>query len=166
MLLLEHLVAPLELPKPSQLCRGLHIQLGRSGHDHPFANLLSPQRQHERMNVQCGRNILHLHPWQAAQLHGSRLESISVFLNLARTCLCHNTPPAVRPRCQLNRGKLGVGQQPAVRLQSHWSPLSSFAASKVNSAFGHNTKPFLTEKTYGSGRSPRVKVNSLTPNSW
>src|SRR2546422_9661911 len=67
------------------------------------------------MNVQCGRNILHLHPWQAAQLHGSRLESISVFLNLARTCLCHNTPPAVRPRCQLNRGKLAVGVEAAVR---------------------------------------------------
>src|SRR5262245_23735440 len=81
----------------------------------PFPELLPPPRQHERVDVERVGDRLHLDPWPMTQLHRRALELDPVLLRLLRARSAHLTPPLVRWKCLLYRGKIRVQLRPVVR---------------------------------------------------
>src|SRR5215471_5036378 len=81
----------------------------------PFPKLLPPARQHERVDVEGLGDGFHLNAWSVTQLHGRALELDPVLLRLLRARSAHLTPPIVRWKCLLYRGKIPRRLQAAVR---------------------------------------------------
>jgi len=78
MIELELLVGLLHPPKLLELGGHGFVDGYTLGHDHSFACLSAPTRQHERMNGKRLRNILDAHRAQLTQTNSSCLEFLAV----------------------------------------------------------------------------------------
>src|SRR5512134_2157038 len=112
MLLFEQGVATLQFSQLHEFGhkpRAQHDLLGLRPQP-PLAVLLAPAREHERMDIQGLRNVLHLNSRQPAELYRTDLELSAVLrysLGLCRSS--HRTPPSsVRWKCLLNRVRFGL----------------------------------------------------------
>src|SRR2546422_11438278 len=100
MLLLQEGMGALERLESADLSRWWQLYCRRPpSAQHSVAHLLPPPRQHERMNVECRGDRLHLHPPLTTQPHRREFELRTVFLNSLRTGTRHIHLRLVKSKC-------------------------------------------------------------------
>ncbi len=125
MLLLQQSMGVSQRLKSFDLARPRGLHRRRHGHapsQHGVAGFLPPARQHKRMDLEGVGDRLHLNALQLTQLDGLELKLQAVPLNLPWACSWRETPPLVRRKCLLYRGKFRDGSSALLagsRMSSH-----------------------------------------------
>src|SRR5262245_40652000 len=117
MLLLQQPVLALQLLQPADLSNARSLRpswrhLRDPRPQTPFTKLLTPLRQHERVDVERLGHRLDLNPRSMTQLHRRSLELHSVPRRLLRSCSRHPTPPWLGGSVYFIEGRSAVGCTP------------------------------------------------------